>query len=188
MLPTRDLVIQVRETFEAVCKGRGLKARNLLILSTVPIFTPAWSAKDWGRHWAAFFSTRASAISRRAVHSVSSCRFCPSRDYGAGTDHVPFRPFALPPLTVCRPCRCMIRAPSRLQGGSSKVDILICTPGRLIDHLEGTPNFTLQHLRFLVCLCNILSVAPLHHSGARLTFHAQRCIVDHPSLSFLGDR
>ena len=40
----------------------------------------------------------------------------------------------------------------RLQGGSSKVDILICTPGRLIDHLNGTPNFTLQHLRFLVRL------------------------------------
>jgi ATP-dependent RNA helicase DDX51/DBP6 len=30
------------------------------------------------------------------------------------------------------------------------VDILICTPGRLIDHLNGTQNFLLQHLRFLV--------------------------------------
>jgi len=30
------------------------------------------------------------------------------------------------------------------------VDVLICTPGRLMDHLNGTPNFTLQHLRFLV--------------------------------------
>lgn len=30
------------------------------------------------------------------------------------------------------------------------MDILVCTPGRLIDHLNGTPNFTLQHLRFLV--------------------------------------
>ncbi|PPQ69692.1 hypothetical protein CVT26_001651 [Gymnopilus dilepis] len=37
-----------------------------------------------------------------------------------------------------------------LYGGSSKVDILICTPGRLIDHIVGTPNFSLQHLRFLV--------------------------------------
>ena len=36
-----------------------------------------------------------------------------------------------------------------LEGGSSRIDILICTPGRLIDHLEGTPNFTLQHLRYL---------------------------------------
>lgn len=34
--------------------------------------------------------------------------------------------------------------------GRSAVDILICTPGRLMDHLEQTPAFTLQHLRFLV--------------------------------------
>lgn len=38
----------------------------------------------------------------------------------------------------------------RLLGGSSKVDILIATPGRLMDHLTHTPNFTLQHLRFMV--------------------------------------
>ena len=30
------------------------------------------------------------------------------------------------------------------------MDILICTPGRLIDHLNGTQHFSLQHLRFLV--------------------------------------
>ncbi|WFD03573.1 RNA helicase [Malassezia obtusa] len=35
-------------------------------------------------------------------------------------------------------------------GFSSNVDILIATPGRLVDHLRGTPSFTLQHLRFLV--------------------------------------
>eukprot|EP00842_Homolaphlyctis_polyrhiza_P002001 jgi/Hompol1/2801/HPOL_006167-RA len=35
-------------------------------------------------------------------------------------------------------------------GGSSRIDILIATPGRLLDHLNGTPGFTLRHLRFLV--------------------------------------
>lgn len=34
-------------------------------------------------------------------------------------------------------------------GGRSAVDILVCTPGRLMDHLE-TPGFTLQHLKYLV--------------------------------------
>jgi ATP-dependent RNA helicase DDX51/DBP6 len=36
------------------------------------------------------------------------------------------------------------------RGGTSAVDILVCTPGRLVDHLDNTPGFTLQHLRFLV--------------------------------------
>ncbi len=34
-------------------------------------------------------------------------------------------------------------------GGRSAVDILVATPGRLMDHLD-TPGFTLQHLKFLV--------------------------------------
>lgn len=37
-----------------------------------------------------------------------------------------------------------------LAGGSSNVDILIATPGRLVDHLQSTPNFSLQHLQWLV--------------------------------------
>ncbi|KAI9351342.1 P-loop containing nucleoside triphosphate hydrolase protein [Obelidium mucronatum] len=31
-----------------------------------------------------------------------------------------------------------------------KVDVLVATPGRLTDHLKGTPGFSLRHLRFLV--------------------------------------
>lgn len=38
----------------------------------------------------------------------------------------------------------------RINGGISAVDVLVCTPGRLVDHLDNTPGFTLQHLRFLV--------------------------------------
>ncbi|KAH9838407.1 DEAD-domain-containing protein [Rhodofomes roseus] len=86
VLPTRDLVTQVRETFEAVAKGRGVKI-----------------ATASGQHSFAHEQTQLVA------------------------DGSP-----------------------DLQGGSSKVDVLICTPGRLIDHLNGTPNFSLQHLRFLV--------------------------------------
>ncbi|VUZ46289.1 unnamed protein product [Hymenolepis diminuta] len=29
-------------------------------------------------------------------------------------------------------------------------DIIVCTPGRLVDHIYNTPNFCLEHVRFLV--------------------------------------
>ncbi|KAI0688398.1 P-loop containing nucleoside triphosphate hydrolase protein [Cytidiella melzeri] len=86
VLPTRDLVIQVRETFEEVAKGRGLKIGTAT-----------------GQH--SFTHEQAQLVADRSTGSV---------------------------------------------GGSSKVDILICTPGRLIDHLNSSLNFSLQHLRFLV--------------------------------------
>ncbi|KAJ3757412.1 DEAD-domain-containing protein [Lentinula raphanica] len=86
VLPTRDLVMQVRETFEEISKGRGLKIGTAT-----------------GQH----------SFTHEQGQLVGDIRY-------------------------------------NLLGGSSKLDILISTPGRLIDHLNGTPNFTLQHLRFLV--------------------------------------
>ncbi|XP_063769071.1 ATP-dependent RNA helicase DDX51 [Pseudophryne corroboree] len=38
----------------------------------------------------------------------------------------------------------------RMSGFSSLADILVCTPGRLVDHIQQTEGFTLRHLRFLV--------------------------------------
>lgn len=35
-------------------------------------------------------------------------------------------------------------------GIQSSVDILVATPGRLMDHINGTKGFTLEHLRYLV--------------------------------------
>ncbi|KAG5731150.1 hypothetical protein E4T56_gene20630, partial [Termitomyces sp. T112] len=86
VLPTRDLVMQVRETFETLGKGRGLQIGTAT-----------------GQQ--SFSHEQSQLIADRSSH---------------------------------------------LKGGSSKVDILICTPGRLMDHLHETPNFSLQHLRFLV--------------------------------------
>lgn len=86
VLPTRDLVSQVRETFEAITNNRGLKIGT---------------------------ATGQNSFAHEQAQLVNN---------------------VLPSI----------------QGGSSKVDILICTPGRLMDHLMGTPNFSLQHLRFLV--------------------------------------
>ncbi|BGP19970.1 hypothetical protein JCM10213_006747 [Rhodosporidiobolus nylandii] len=87
LLPTRDLVGQVRETFEQYARGSGLK---------IGVAT--------GQH---SFAHEQSVLVGSSV-------------------------------------------PSDLAGGSSQVDILIATPGRLMDHLKSTPGFSLQHLRFLV--------------------------------------
>ncbi|ORX54086.1 DEAD-domain-containing protein [Hesseltinella vesiculosa] len=86
VLPTRDLVQQVKETFDAFVKGTNLKVGIAV-----------------GQH---------SYGHERSILVGNSSE--------------------------------------TLDGGVSKVDILIATPGRLMDHLKETPNFTLQHLRFLV--------------------------------------
>ncbi|TIC02138.1 hypothetical protein E3Q17_01498 [Wallemia mellicola] len=86
VLPTRDLVSQVKETFEIFAKGTDLKIGTI---------------------------TGQQSFQQEQAKLVDQ------------TDSV-------------------------LAGGCSKVDILIATPGRLIDHINSTPNFTLQHLRFLV--------------------------------------
>ncbi|WWC98297.1 hypothetical protein V866_005188 [Kwoniella sp. B9012] len=86
VLPTRDLVIQVRETLEVLAKGTGLNIGSVT-----------------GQH----------SFTQEQSQLVADME-------------------------------------TPLLGGSSKLDILIATPGRLIDHLTSTPNFTLQHLRFLI--------------------------------------
>ncbi|VDK22863.1 unnamed protein product [Taenia asiatica] len=35
-------------------------------------------------------------------------------------------------------------------GNPTLPDIIVCTPGRLVDHIYNTPNFCLEHVRFLV--------------------------------------
>ncbi|RXK41055.1 hypothetical protein M231_01686 [Tremella mesenterica] len=86
VLPTKDLVVQVRETLELLAKGTDLKIGTI-----------------GGQH--SFAHEQKVLVEDLEIKEL---------------------------------------------GGSSKVDILIATPGRLIDHLSQTPNFTLQHLRFLV--------------------------------------
>lgn len=86
VLPTRDLALQARETFQTFASGTDLRIG---------------------------MATGAHSLERERKMLVG--------DSGAGrTD------------------------------GLSRVDILLATPGRLIEHLKTTPGFTLQHLRFLV--------------------------------------
>ena len=72
VLPTRDLVNQVRETFEEVAKGRGLK---VCAADHSPRLT--WLTKaDCYRHRPAFFRTRAGAIDRGPLATVRFDPIC----------------------------------------------------------------------------------------------------------------
>ncbi|CAO3654801.1 unnamed protein product [Mucor fragilis] len=90
VLPTRDLVTQVKETFDAFVKGTNL------------VVAAASGQQSFAHEQSTLVGSTGAA------------------------------------------------AAAEYPGGKSRVDILITTPGRLMDHLTSTPNFTLQHLRFLV--------------------------------------
>ncbi|KAG0203855.1 ATP-dependent RNA helicase dbp6 [Mortierella sp. GBA30] len=120
VLPTRDLCIQVKETFETFVKGTDLKIAT---------------------------STGQNSFAHEQNILV-----------GDNTNNI-------------------------ILGGHSRVDVLITTPGRLIDHIKSTPNFTLQHLRFLV-----IDEADrlLNQSFQDWLYHILNAIHPSPERKFLG--
>jgi len=42
------------------------------------------------------------------------------------------------------------RLPDHVINHISKIDVLICTPGRLVEHIKNTPGFTLEYIKWLV--------------------------------------
>ena len=124
VLPTRDLCIQVKETFETFVKGTDLKIAT---------------------------STGQNSFAHEQTILVGESHSNPNSP--------------------------------RILGGHSRVDVLITTPGRLIDHIKSTPNFTLQHLRFLV-----IDEADrlLNQSFQDWLFHILNAIHPSPERKFLG--
>ncbi|KAI9144038.1 P-loop containing nucleoside triphosphate hydrolase protein [Paraphysoderma sedebokerense] len=117
ILPTRDLVMQVKETFDLFVKGTNLKV-------------------------AAAGGTSSGKGFRVEQESIVGEIITDNRDSSGKREYL---------STVYGGDALKGSEESRtLLGGKSAVDILITTPGRLIEHLRSTPNFTLQHLQYLV--------------------------------------
>ncbi|KAJ2041407.1 ATP-dependent RNA helicase dbp6 [Coemansia sp. S16] len=78
------------------------------------------------------------------AHQVKECFdfFCAGTDLRVG--------LATGDVSLAKEQAALTDQSSDLAGGSSLVDILVCTPGRLMDHITLTTNFTLQHLEFWV--------------------------------------
>ncbi|KAJ1931289.1 ATP-dependent RNA helicase dbp6, partial [Linderina macrospora] len=81
---------------------------------------------------------------RDLAHQVKECfdHFCIGTDLRVG--------LATGDVSLAKEQAMLVEDSQKLRGGASKVDILVCTPGRLVDHLSATQNFTLQHLEFWV--------------------------------------
>lgn len=122
LLPSRDLAMQVHAVFQRYANGTGLKV-GLAIGQTN------------------FLEEQLSLVGAAALagNPVATARASFLRGQGHHTGRDPGKEFGVDLEGG--------RVPA---GGASEVDIVVATPGRLLDHLEQTPGFTLQHLRYLV--------------------------------------
>ena len=130
VLPSRDLAMQVHEVFERYAKGSDLKVGLSIGQSDFRREQQQLLLSDLDTNG----SDGHSSFERLAhlKHSLDPGNFALSLD------------------AYCEKLECGGQHPTLPLGGISGVDVLVCTPGRLVDHCDNTPGFTLQHLRFLV--------------------------------------
>uniref|UniRef100_A0A8C0I5C7 ATP-dependent RNA helicase n=1 Tax=Balaenoptera musculus TaxID=9771 RepID=A0A8C0I5C7_BALMU len=85
------------------------------------------------------------ALLRRAVCQVRALVVLPTKELAQQVSSV-FSVYAdATPLRVA-----LVPTSGAADGFRCLADIVVATPGRLVDHVEQTPGFSLQHLRFLV--------------------------------------
>lgn len=118
LLPTRDLVSQVKETFDLINKNLISEEEELKI----GICTGNSS----------FIQEQNSLVEKKLNFNSNDLDFDDQDSLSLNSSS---------PTTKENSNRFIY---------SSKVDILLSTPGRLIDHLKSTKGFDLKHLRFLV--------------------------------------
>ncbi|KAJ9353727.1 hypothetical protein DTO027B9_5170 [Paecilomyces variotii] len=126
VVPTRELVRQARETAELCATGTGLR-----------IGTAVGSAalKDEQRTLMRIdpiYSPQAFKSQQEARLTGSDWMQFNLQDYISEADEL------------------QESLPGYIQKQEPNVDILICTPGRLVDHIRFTKGFSLQHIQWLV--------------------------------------
>jgi ATP-dependent RNA helicase DDX51/DBP6 len=126
VLPSRDLAMQVYRVFESYIVGSQLKVGLAIGQSDFVAEQIALTVDETSTNYE-MLRNRLSYDPGNLELALSLSRHSPSATFN-------------PPLST----------PLIPADGWSNVDILVCTPGRLMDHLDNTRGFTLQHLRFLV--------------------------------------
>lgn len=136
--PTRDLVAQVLATFAPYAAALGLR---VVALTGQAPFAAEQAALCPG------LPRRDDAVLRAWVAAAGG--IAAGASAGAAT--------AVATVVVPPPGAALHAAAAAAAGDSGydesvyeAPDIVVATPGRLMDHLSGTPGFTLTHLRYLV--------------------------------------
>lgn len=112
LLPSRELVIQVHDVFDKLCKGLDVR----VALVTGQNSFDLEQKMLLGVYAPHPHPTTSGGVASIAEHFSNEYLYS-SASHAAGRSHI---------------------------------DVLVCTSGRLLDHLQFTEGFTLQHLRFLV--------------------------------------
>jgi ATP-dependent RNA helicase DDX51/DBP6 len=123
VVPTRELVTQAREVAELCASGTGVKI-GTAVGSVALVTEQAQLVKR---------SQRYDPEARQALDEEADKRVMLGydKDDEMLKDIVDLLPGHIPEY-------------------NSAVDILICTPGRLVDHIRSTPGFTVEHTEWLV--------------------------------------
>lgn len=126
VVPTRELVNQVKETFDLCSGGSGLKTGTAMGSKTFKEEQAQFVEKGQKYDPEAYRAEQEKEIDEdeELMDWDFEKRFGPKDGFELLYNHV--------------------------VEYNSRVDVLICTPGRLVEHIQSTTGFTLEHVQWLV--------------------------------------
>ncbi|KAK2055889.1 P-loop containing nucleoside triphosphate hydrolase protein [Colletotrichum caudatum] len=136
VLPTRELVKQAQEVFE-LCAGAfdGRDQKRARIGISI--------GSQQLRH------EQVALVERRERYDPEAYRAARRRELDAWKD-VEEQPATTTTTAGSEDAPAAGSLPDHVVDYASKVDVLICTPGRLVEHINLTPGFSLDYVRWLV--------------------------------------
>lgn len=126
VVPTRELVKQARESCEFCASGSGLR------IGTAVGSTALKEEQQQLMRWGQIYDPVSYRNRKEKPMTANDWASFNLADYLTDTDEFQHT------------------LPDHVSTSSPNVDILVCTPGRLVDHIRSTKGFTLEHVQWLI--------------------------------------